>query len=62
LLQLDFDEKAGGLIKNYLRDFECEVLKFDVKPEYLENLLFELENQIWFHSFKAAIKKRFKSC
>jgi ubiquinone/menaquinone biosynthesis C-methylase UbiE len=54
---LDFDEKAEEVIKNYLTNFECEVLKFDVKPEYLQNLLFELENQIRFHSFKAAVKR-----
>ncbi|MBX5321530.1 MAG: class I SAM-dependent methyltransferase [Candidatus Bathyarchaeota archaeon] len=57
MLQLDFDERAEKIIKSYLRDFECEVLKFDIKPEYLQTLLFELENQIKFHSFKTTIKR-----
>jgi ubiquinone/menaquinone biosynthesis C-methylase UbiE len=57
LYRLDFDEKAEEIIKSYLTNFEREVLKFDVKPEYLQNLLFELENQIRFHSFKAAVKR-----
>jgi 2-polyprenyl-3-methyl-5-hydroxy-6-metoxy-1,4-benzoquinol methylase len=56
LLQLNFDENAEKVIKNYLRDFECEILKFGVEPEYLQTLLFELENHIRFHSFKTAIK------
>lgn len=57
MLQLNFDENAEKIIRSYLRDFECEVLKFDVEPEYLQSLLFELENQIRFHSFKAAVKR-----
>jgi ubiquinone/menaquinone biosynthesis C-methylase UbiE len=57
LLKLSFDEDAEKIIRDYLRDFEREVLKFSIKPEYAQTLLFELEHQIRLHSLKVALRK-----
>lgn len=44
-----------------MRNFKCEFSKLAVKPEYLQNLIFELENQIRFYSLRNAIKRGAKT-
>lgn len=44
-----------------MRNFNCEFSKLVITTQYLQNLLFELENQIKFYSLKHALKRGSKT-
>jgi ubiquinone/menaquinone biosynthesis C-methylase UbiE len=57
-----FDDEALQLIAGYMENVRNEVtkLRFDVKPEYLKMLMFDIENYLKFFSIQHAKKRKAK--
>lgn len=48
--KLKFNQDAEQIIKNYLKDFSDEISRFEIKPKYVQMLMFDFEHYLRFFS------------
>lgn len=55
--ELKFNQDAEQITKSYLEDFTDEISRFEIKPKYLQMLMFDFEHYLRFFSITHAKKR-----
>ena len=55
--KLKFNQDAEQIIKSYLEDFKDGISRFEIKPNYLQMLMFDFEHYLRFFSSGHAKKR-----